>query len=626
MTRRILFFAVIKLAIILAGCNKQNKLESVTLKHSYSYLEDSIKKMDSLVLCYRISDKNMAFLYAKTGVSFAHRLKTPEGFVVAWNALGNAYNSDRKDSSFYYYSRANRLIDSCKRFNEKSRILLNIALLYIDASNFKLGTIYVDSSILFAEKFKQPNVLADAYNALGEIRLAGFDSLGAKQAFENAFSISIGNNLQRQAGNALANIALYETNPLESQIALVKALHFYEGLQGLEEEKALIYINIGYLQLVPDSAIRYYNKSLKLAESGGSIRTIISIYNNLAYAYLDKNDIRKAEICLEIAIPKADKLKDADWIATLSDTYADMLIKEGNFSKAIFYQKQAYRSRIIADNERSGAQVRLLSAMLDLRNKDAKIRQNENEIEAGNAEILILKLLIVISLITIMALLVIFFWYKQRTKLIKTQTQMNAASRIIELEEMEKRRLGFELHDHVGYLIRSICQFIQDYKFSDEKEKKQIVEMVSDLRVRVRRFSHQMNPIIVENENFPNLVGDLIKDFSTISGIRVSYFISEYFPALKENITLHLIRIIQELLNNNSKHAFDSNVTLNITTIENFILIVYKDDGPGFDMGKPGNSGFGFQSINERVRLLEGKFKLISSPGNGVNWEFEIPF
>jgi two-component system NarL family sensor kinase len=626
LTQRLLFLIVIFLVIILAGCKSQSNQESDNSLPSPSYLVDSIKMMDSLVLCYRISNEKLALQYAKTGLRLANRLNTPDGFVTAWNALGNVYNSGRKDSSFYYYSRAIRLIDSCRLFSRKPRTLLNLAIIYIDASNFKLGTTYVDSTIFLAEKFKQPKVLADAYNTLGEIRLAGFDSLGAKQAFENALSIATGNNLQRQAGNALANIALFESNPVKSQIDLVKALRCYQGLAGLEEEKALICINIGYLQVIPDSAIRYYKASLQLAESGGSVRTIISAYNNLAYAYLDKHDILKAKIYLETAIPKAVKLKNSDWIATLYDTYADVMMEEGNFAKAVIYQKQAYKSRIIADNERSVAQVRLLSAMLDLRNKDAKIRQNEIDIETKRAENLILKLFVVISLITIMALLSLFFWYKQRAQLIKAQTQMNAASRIIELEEMEKRRLGFELHDHVGYLIRSVSQFIQDYEFSDVEEKKEIVAMVSDLRVRVRRFSHQMNPINLENENFPNLVGDLIKDFSTISAIRVNYFISEYFPVLKENTTLHLIRIIQELLNNNSKHAFDSNVTLNITTIESFVIIVYKDDGPGFDASIPDSSGFGFQSINERVRLLEGKCRLISSPGTGVHWEFEIPF
>ncbi len=626
MNSRFFLIAILFLTIILVSCKDHRRSDGEFFEKSLLNQMDSIKQLDSLTLRFRVSNEKLAIFYARKSLNLAKRMNVPELMVTSLNAIGNAYNASRKDSSFFYYSKAIRVADSCKLISKKSRLILNLGMVYIDASNFKIATSLVDSAITLANKYQQPGILADAYNALGLIRLVNFDSLGAKQSFENAFEIGKKNHLPRQCGNALANISLYEPNLEISKKLLYNAIQYYQGLQGLEEEMALISINLGNKQFVTDSAINYYQRALKIAEPVALNGVVISAYNNLAYSYLDKKEITKAENCLETAIPLALKLRNADWLATLYDTYADVLIEKGQVSEAIKYQKKAYKSRTISDNEKSRAQVRLLSTMLDLRAKDILIRQKDVDLQTKITENLILKLIIATSFITITALIFILLWFKQRTRLTKTKALMNAASRIIELEEMEKHRLGFELHDHVGYLVRSIHQFIQEYKFSDPTEKEDIMDKISDLRLSIRRFSHRLNPVNVENEKFPDLVDDLIKDFSTLTGIQVRYFISAYFPELSQKYLLHLIRIIQELLTNASKHAYGSNVKLNISATDNTLVMIYQDDGPGFETSDTGSNGFGFQSINERIRLMEGKNTLTSTPGKGTQWEFEIPF
>jgi len=586
---------------------------------------DSITALDSLTLRYRTRNEKLALKYARRGLILAQRINSPEALVTALNALGNAYNTSRKDSGFYYYNSAVRLADSCNLVKKKPRILLNLAIIYTGASNFLKASSLVDSTIILAEHNHQPGVVADAYNTLGIIRLGGYDSLGAKQSFEKAFEIGKKNHLFRQCGNALANISLYEVNPVNSAKYLRQAMQYYQGLPGLEEEIALVNINLGNKQSVTDSAIHYYSIALKIAEAGGMTSVIIPVYNNLAYAYLDKRDFQNAESCMEAAIPLAVKIGDADWLATLYDSYADVLMAGQQIIKALTYQKKAYNSRVTADSQRSGAQIRLLSAMLDLRTKDMMIRDQDIDLQTKRNENRLLKLIVLTFFITIATLTFLLLWLKQRARLISAKAQMSAASKIIELEEMEKRRLGFELHDHVGYLVRTIHQFIQEYQFSDKKEKDDITKKISDLRLSIRRFSHRLNPINVQHEKFPDLLSDLIKDFETLTGLAIKYFIPSYFPELSKKHLLHLIRIVQELLTNASKHAAASNVSIMISIADQTLVMIYEDDGPGFVLHTTDNTGFGFQSIRERVLLMEGKCKLASQPGAGTKWEFLIP-
>ena len=610
---------------VLTGCHNHDHAESKMDLLLHESIMDSLQRLDSLTSRLRLSDNKLAVSFARRSLRLAQKQNYPEALVTAYNSLANALHERRKDSSYYYYTVAFRLADSCHLNAKKPMLFFNLAMLNVDAANLKMATSLLDSSITLAEKHSQTGMLADAYNSLGLIKLASSDSSGAKQSYEKALEIGKKNHLPRQCGTALANLSLFESNPVALTRLLYKAMQYYQGLPGLEEEKAQISINLGNNQRVPDSAIYFYNTALVIAERGGLNNIVIAAYNNLAYAYLDKKDIRKAENCMEAALPVALKQADADWLATLYDTYADVLIEKGDIGKALTCQKKAYRNRTESDYIKSIGQVRLLSAILDMRSKDTQIRQKEADLLAKMNENRILKAVIATFFIAMVALLFILLWFRQRARLIKIQEQMSAATRIIELEEMEKHRLGFELHDHVGFLVRSIDQFIRDYKFSDETDKEQILEKISNLRISIRRFTHRLNPVNVQHENFPDLMGDLIKDFSTLSGIRVKYFIPAYFPELPQKQLLHLIRIVQELMTNASKHADGSNVTINMAVTDQTLIMIYQDDGPGFDANLQDSKRFGFQSMEERVRLMEGKYTLTSQPGAGTKWEFLIP-
>ena len=625
MTNRVLLIVLVALIFVPISCKNPKYFNDKKPPENQLMLMDSIEKLDSITITYRIKDEKLALIYARKCMVLANRMNTPEALVTALNTLGNAYNASRKDSCFFYYDKAVHLSDHFKLYKKKPQILLNLAMIYSGASNFLKATSLVDSTIMLAESNQQYGVVADAYNTLGLIRLGGYDSLGAKQAFEKAFEIGKNNHMLRQCGNALANISLYERKPVVSAKYLHQAMQYYHGLPGTEEEVASVNINLGNKQTIPDSAICYYLKALRIADSARNAEVAIAAYNNLAYAYLDKQDISKAEICMETAIPLAVKNGNADWLATLYDSYADVLIAGKQIAKAIIYQKKAYNTRVIADSQRSGSQIRLLSAMLDLRTKDLMIQDQVTALQMKKDENRLLKLIALTFFIAIATLIFLLLWLKQRSRLITAQAQMSAATKIIELEEMEKSRLSFELHDHVGYLIRGIHQFIQEYNFSNKEEKEDITGKVSDLRQSIRRFSHRLNPINVQHERFPDLLSDLVKDFSTLTGIHIKYFIPSLFPELSEKQLLHIIRIVQELLTNASKHANDSEVKIMISIADQTLIMIYEDDGPGFTMDKTVNIGFGLQSIRERILLMNGKCKLDSNPGTGTKWEFLIP-
>lgn len=84
-----------------------------------------------------------------------------------------------------------------------------------------------------------------------------------------------------------------------------------------------------------------------------------------------------------------------------------------------------------------------------------------------------------------------------------------------------------------------------------------------------------------------------------------------------------IFRILIELLNNSIKHAKASEVNISISEDEEWITLLFEDNGIGYNI-KDTKPGIGLNSINSRVRFLHGKIETTSNK-NGTTNIIEIP-
>jgi signal transduction histidine kinase len=269
--------------------------------------------------------------------------------------------------------------------------------------------------------------------------------------------------------------------------------------------------------------------------------------------------------------------------------------------------------------------MRLLSSLLDLKNKELMIQNAASEIRVKNSQNRALKLELAISFLLVLFILFTFFWFQQKSKLKIKQQQIFSARRLIEFEEAEKGRIGFELHDTIGYLLRIIQNSIHSIEFPDPGIKDSIRQQLTDMGETIRRISHRMNPVRQENSTFQELFADIVNDMKNLTGMKVKYFIPDHIPVLSREIMLHFCRITEELLTNASKYAKDSSITIQIACVENRLLLLYSDGGNGFDPSSAGKSGIGLNSIFARATLLNGKAILKTERGKGTSWDISVP-
>ena len=592
--------------------------EAVRMKRE-TILMDSIKKLDSFSELNWINIDSLSIVYARTALKLAQSLSSEEPLIKVYHAMGKAYYSQHKDSSYYYYSKALALAERLNSVTELPSLLYNIASLNLDAGNLKVSLALLDSSASGARRTLNFRVLSSAYNSMGDVYIQIHDTASAIRWFKNALQVGVEHSLSEQTADAMGNLALFGSDKNKAILLQKQAISYLQKKPGTEKEIADVDIYIGIEQSIPDSAIVYYSKAIAAARSGKFPEEELSAYNNLSYSYLDLGNINKATECLvDNAIPLAKKMNHKDWLATAYDSYADILSAKGDHKNAFLALRKSINYRTQANIKNNEKQIRLLAAILDLNNK-------ETEIKTQHLQNHFLRLVLAIAILIIIIIIFVYFGFRQRMKIRFKQQQITSARRISELEETEKSRIGFELHDNLGYLVRVTDGFINSLSIADTKVKEQLTDKMRELSDCIRRISHRINLLNEEQSRLEEIIPAIINDIRIFTGINVSYFIPDHLPDISREILLHTCRIVQELLTNAGKYAGSSKIKIDVAFTDGNLLLLYKDDGPGFDTSGITDKGIGLSSIYERISLLGGKVSLTSSPGHGTKWEISIP-
>jgi two-component system NarL family sensor kinase len=94
---------------------------------------------------------------------------------------------------------------------------------------------------------------------------------------------------------------------------------------------------------------------------------------------------------------------------------------------------------------------------------------------------------------------------------------------------------------------------------------------------------------------------------------------------LPPRVETGLYRIAQEAINNSCRHSQASQIIVKLVATPQSVALIVEDDGQGFDLETISSSRFGLVGLNERARLLNGRFHIESSPGQGTRVEAELP-
>jgi signal transduction histidine kinase len=206
----------------------------------------------------------------------------------------------------------------------------------------------------------------------------------------------------------------------------------------------------------------------------------------------------------------------------------------------------------------------------------------------------------------------------------------DALRRIVDAQELERRRLARELHDETGQALSSI---LLGLKVLDEKvESEGARRAVSDVRQLVvatlhdvRRLAVELRPKVLDDFGLVPALERLTEGFGSQTGIGIRFESGLAAERLPAEVETALYRIVQESLTNIVKHAHARNVSVVLVRKPGAVAAVIEDDGQGFDPGSTRDGGFGLEGMRERVGLLDGRLQIESGEGAGSTLVAEVP-
>jgi PAS domain S-box-containing protein len=202
---------------------------------------------------------------------------------------------------------------------------------------------------------------------------------------------------------------------------------------------------------------------------------------------------------------------------------------------------------------------------------------------------------------------------------------------VLQISDMEQRRLGQDLHDGICQYLAGIELKSQALEQNLEKvapaqavQAGQIGQHVRDAIVQTRSLARSLSPYIVETEGLESGLQELAVSAGKLFNVKCQ-FVSESPVALNDKaVAAHLYRIAQEAVSNAVKHGRAKEIEIRWSSEAEQAVLSVTDNGQGFKPNvKP--AGMGLRIMQYRANIIGGTLLIQNRQTGGVTVVCIIP-
>ena len=211
------------------------------------------------------------------------------------------------------------------------------------------------------------------------------------------------------------------------------------------------------------------------------------------------------------------------------------------------------------------------------------------------------------------------------------------SGRILELQDIERRKIARELHDSVGQYLTGLKMTLA--RIAKETESNivdprewlpETIALADQAILEVRTISHLLHPPLLDELGFESAARWYAEEFAKRSGTEVDITVAQIVERLPKEIELALFRVLQEALTNVHRHAKARRVDVNVSGTDSRLILTVRDDGKGipafviqrFREGLA--AGIGLAGMRERLADLGGRLE-VESTARGTTVQATLP-
>ena len=205
---------------------------------------------------------------------------------------------------------------------------------------------------------------------------------------------------------------------------------------------------------------------------------------------------------------------------------------------------------------------------------------------------------------------------------------------IITTQEDERRRIALDLHDQLGQQLTALRLKLESLRTmcaDDERLCEKVVEtqeIAKQVDADVGFLAWELRPTALNDLGLKNALDNYVKQWSNHYDIRAEFHAGDFKKRLADESETNLYRIAQEALNNISKHAEASFVSVLLEQPDDHAVLIIEDDGKGFETGGEAEKlqrGLGLIGMRERAALIGGSLEIESSSAVGTTIYVRVP-
>lgn len=209
---------------------------------------------------------------------------------------------------------------------------------------------------------------------------------------------------------------------------------------------------------------------------------------------------------------------------------------------------------------------------------------------------------------------------------------------LFKVQEEERCHLARELHDELGQWLTAIYAEAKAI-INNASENSNIYagaqaisESVSKMHDVVHRLLHQLRPALLDMLGLVDSLRELKRQWCAHNPeTSVQLVLNDEFEGLSEMINITVYRIVQEALNNISRHAHASAVVVQLSrerdeaAMTDTLWLSVEDNGRGYNPEQQAEGGLGLLGMRERAIAVGGEFSSRSAPGHGTHIDVRLP-
>ncbi len=194
----------------------------------------------------------------------------------------------------------------------------------------------------------------------------------------------------------------------------------------------------------------------------------------------------------------------------------------------------------------------------------------------------------------------------------------------------ERNRLAREIHDTLAQGLTAVSLQLEsaDALLEAEANPAKVRQVVQHALALTRANLEEARRSVLDLRAVPLEEQTLVEALAALAeqtAVPIDLLVQGEARPLPRRLETGIYRLAQEALQNVSRHAQANRAAVKLLFMPDAMKLVIADDGVGFDPTAVPPDRFGLIGMNERVRLLNGRFHLQSAPGEGTHIEMVLP-